>query len=152
MGGREEEGEGGREDCSISILYYPWFQAIIILLPQHLPQGPLLPPFSLTLTLYIRLFLWFYFYQPNTFLLCWSFLNSLCPTIFILLLHTIHFHYSSMIWLYLSFLKQRMPECLWKSTCQNIIKMFSLLHCLREMNDLLNHQFQICIQFWDIYH
>lgn len=36
-----------------------------------------------------------------------------------------------MIWLSPPFLKYRMPELLWKSTCQNIIKMFSLLHCFK---------------------
>lgn len=47
------------------------------------------------------------------------------------------------------FLKWRMTELLWKSTCQNRIKMFSLLHCLWEMNGLPNHRFQIYIQFGD---
>lgn len=73
---------------AISVLYYPWFQAIMILLPQHAFQGLLLSQLFLTLTSYVRLFLRFYFHQSDTFLLCWSFLNSLCPTIFILLSHT----------------------------------------------------------------
>lgn len=121
----------------------------MILLPQQFLQGPLLPQF----------FSKPYFLCKVTplvlFPLAWHFSSLLIfskqfmsHNIYPSASHTIHFHYSTMIWLYPSFLKYRMPELLWKATCQNVIKMFSLLHCLREMNGLLNHQLQIYIQFW----
>lgn len=63
---KKKEGKSRKTVHSISTLYYPWFQAIRILLPQHVFQGPFLPQFFLILALHISLYLWFYFHQPDT--------------------------------------------------------------------------------------